>query len=72
LRTIEKVYFNAKLLGATNPLSEQEAEQLITYAALYGKDWEEGRNIVDLAQASCSFHQRSGGKIPKLLQTNSE
>jgi hypothetical protein len=51
LRAIEKVHFSAKLLGATDPLSEQDAEKLITYAALYGKDWEEGRNIVDLAQA---------------------
>jgi len=51
LRAIEKVYFSAKLLGAADQLSEQEAEQLITYAALYGKDWEEGKNIIDLTQA---------------------
>ncbi len=51
LREIEKIYFSAKLLTEDNLLSENSAEQLITQAALYGYDWLEAKNLIDLKLA---------------------
>ena len=50
LKDIEKIYFSAKLLTEEN-LPENSAEQLITKAALYGSDWLEAKNLIDLKLA---------------------
>ena len=47
LRDIEKIYFSAKSL-TDNLLTENLAEHLITQAALYGEDWLEAINLVNL------------------------
>lgn len=52
LRDIEKLYFVAKPISNSQSLDNEEAEKLITQATLYGDDWIEARNIIDLTKAA--------------------
>lgn len=52
LQEIEKLHYSAVDFELPeNSLSEDNAELLITSAAIYAKDWLEGRNVVDLQKA---------------------
>ncbi len=53
LRDIEKLYFSVNSLVETGvEIDSVQAEKLITQATLFGKDWIEARNIIDLTLAS--------------------
>jgi len=49
IQEIEKLYYAAINMDSANELlSEEDAERLITSAAIHGKDWLEARNVIDL------------------------
>jgi superfamily II DNA or RNA helicase len=52
IRDIEKLFFVAKRLSSHQTLDDEEAEKLITQATLYGVDWIEARNLIDLTKAA--------------------
>lgn len=53
LRDIEKLYFCVNPLDGTSiEVDSEMAEKLITQATIFGKDWVEARNTIDLTLAS--------------------
>ncbi len=52
LQDREQIYFTAKNIASGHQLMEDEAEKLVTTAALQGRDWLEAANLVDCNMAA--------------------